>query len=126
MPKVQADEIRGDIVDVLLNASCSSGGDVGFLTAYQILDRLPKATRDLLYNAYGGAGGGTHHNYGAATRVAEVAAEIVGPDLRHLDTGGLLFQVADNLTGPAVPAGRDLCGLFRLPFGHPLRTPSGA
>lgn len=124
MAKVQADEIRDAIVDVLLNASCGRGGDVGFLTAYQILDRLPKATRDLLYNAYGGVGGGTNHNYGAATRVAEVAAEIVGPELRYLDTGGLQFQVADNPTGPTVPAGFELCGLFRLPFGHPLRTAS--
>lgn len=119
--RVPADDIRDDIISVLLNASCGKGGDVGFLTAYQILDRLPPDKRQQLYDAYGGTGSEADHYFSSGTRVAQVASDIEKIEIQYLDTRGLHFQIKGNPNGPDVRASFEVCGLFRIPFGHPLR-----
>lgn len=123
MAQVASSAIINDIIAVLRHASCGKGGDVGYLTAYQIFNRLPAGTKAILEAAYGpSSGGGAGHHFSPATRVAQVASEIDDIDQKYLDTGGLNFVISANPNDPNVPAGFNLCALFRLPFGHPLRN----
>lgn len=111
---------RADIVEaverVLKDASKGKArhGEPWFLTAYQILARLPEEMRTWMIDKYGrpGRGGGQHNS--AALQVARIAARLVGEENKaYLDTGDIFFDV--KLADGHVQAGYELCAIFRLP-----------
>jgi hypothetical protein len=95
-----------------MNASTGTGTERGFLTGYQILNRLSQMLQDQLRAEYGDAGRHGGHHFGPATRVSMVAAGIRGIEKRYLDTRGLQFNVGQS---EDVSATAQLCAIFRLP-----------
>lgn len=80
-----------------------------YMTAYQILEQLPKHVRDPLIkkNGLGGKGAGVHN---AATKVIARAAKAVTDDIVYFSTSHTTFAIqGKNVT----PSGDD-CGLFRI------------
>lgn len=112
MAKVETAELSDAVLAVLANAATGRGSAPGYLTAYQILNRLPEVLRQLLVDAYGESGRSAGQPFGAATRVAQVA-DSLGPRVAkaYLDTGGLQFAVQQD---DEVAAGYPLCALFRI------------
>lgn len=115
--RIESQKLEPEILRVLAQASCGKGTESGFLTAYQILKRLPEALQLELLDAYGPSGKEAGVHFGGASRVAQVADEAQGVEKKYLDTGGLQFDVGE----PAeVQGGYSLCAIFRLrPLGHP-------
>lgn len=116
MASLHDPEIVQAIVAVLQRACVGKGSHPGFLTAYQILRRLPEGIRTALEREYDVAGGkGSGRHYSAATHIARTAARIPDVEQCPLDTGGLQFELHDESTNdPDVEAGYGLCALFRL------------
>lgn len=82
-----------------------------FLTAYQILNRLPRLTRDALVAQHGERSGkGAGRPITPARAVADALGQMDGVQRERLDTGDLAFTVA----GAEVEAGAARCGLYRL------------
>jgi hypothetical protein len=117
---VDSDELRKAIIKVLLKAKRgSNGGEISYMTAYQIFQKLPKKLREELEKIYGkkqGAGAGQH--FTSANRVAKVTATIPRIQVAWLDTRFLHFMQKE---GRDVRAGYGLVELFRLPKEHRLR-----
>jgi hypothetical protein len=111
MARVDANELEGAILDVLRRAATGKGHTPGYLTAYQILTRLPDAVQARLRAEYGNSGKGGGQPFGPASRVAQVAAELTGVVHHYLDTGGLQFDVGQ---ANEVEAGYTLCAIFRV------------
>lgn len=111
MPNMKPSEICQDVETVLRKASKGKGTEPQFLTAYQILDRLPQAIRDRLVNerTLGGRGAGVR--YSAASVVSDAAEDVKGVQIAYVDTKGLLLEVAGQQVNP----GNRLCGMYRLP-----------
>lgn len=107
MPSEIVDEVR----DVLQNANRGKGTQPTFLTAYQILERLPKPIKDRLNQERTGAGKGTGVYYGAASVVSD-AAEVLERrglvEVAYLDCSGIEIKG----TQPVVPS-FGVCGLYR-------------
>ena len=85
----------------------------GYMTAYQILNRMKPEIREVLFTEYGPLfGGNAGHPYGAATYVAQRSQAMVDVETEYLDAGGLHFVFKDT----TVEAGNQhgLCGLFRI------------
>lgn len=105
----------GDVVDevrsVLLAASTGKGDKPQFLTAYQILERLPSPTKDVLIAQRGLPGKGSGSSYSAASLVADAAESIHGVEIAFLDCAGISFTVGRN----EITSGYATCGLYRLP-----------
>mgnify|MGYP000496995576 CR=1 FL=1 len=113
---IERQDIRNEVERVLREASHGKGKEPWFLTAYQILARLPVEMQVWMIETYGqpGKGGGQHNS--AALQVARIASSIVGDDNKaYLDTGNLLFDVP--AAGDPLRAGYELCAIFRLPSG---------
>lgn len=117
---VDRDELRDAITKVLLKAKLGKDRvTVSYMTAYQVLQKLPKKLLEELEHEHGpkmGRHAGQH--FSIATRVAKIAATIPQVQVAWLDTRFLHFQ---QQTGDDVSAGFGLVGLFRLPEDHPLR-----
>jgi hypothetical protein len=115
MAKVETSDIQPDVEDVLRNkvAWYKNLSEKGFVTAYQIFQRLPPVLQQRLEQEYGQKGGsGAGVPFSAATRVAQVAAAIDGIQVQWIDTGGLAFDVGNP---EDVGAGYRICAVFRLP-----------
>jgi len=83
----------------------------GHLTAYQVLERLPPATRSGLIDQYGPPGKDSGRPFTAASAVARALAgmhDLV--DVDYLGTRDLGLSVEDV----EIEAGHPLCGLYRL------------
>ncbi len=82
-----------------------------YLTAYQILDRLPNdiRTRLIQERTIGGRGAGV--SYGAPSVVSD-AAELLKPDIEidYIDNVGMHVDVA----GTPITPGFEVCGIYRL------------
>jgi hypothetical protein len=102
--------IRDEVRDVLARASRGKGDETTFLTAYQILARLPEAIRARLIDERQLGGKGTGVHYAAASVVSDAAEQIQGVEVRYLDTRQLTIHVAGQLVEP----GYQVCGLYRL------------
>jgi len=111
MARVESTEIAADILSALTAASTGRGAEPGFLTGYQILNRLPAGLQLRLRDEYGTSGKDVGSNFSPANRVAQVASELPDVEKRYLDTRGLQFTVPDN---GEVDAGFELCAIFRV------------
>ena len=110
MAKIESGDLEPDVVRVLREAAVGRGNEPGFLTAYQILKRLPEKLQSELQAAYGLSGKEAGVNFGGASRVAQVADEAAIVEKRYLDTRGLQFDAGQ---GTDVEAGFSLCAIFR-------------
>jgi len=98
--------------DVLLEAASGKGPNPHYLTAHQILDRLPTAIRDQIIAERGmpGRGGGP---WGASQVVSDAAQMLERSgdvDIDFLDTRGVTLSVAEQSITP----GNQVCGLYRM------------
>ena len=107
MPRDIADEVRA----VLRSAHVGKGTERRFLTAYQILERLPAPLRDEVIADRGLPGKGGGSNYSAASLIADAAESLHGVETAFLDCGGITFSVGKHEVVPGYP----LCGLYRIP-----------
>ena len=112
MARVESPEIANQIISVLAQASTGKGTEHGFLTAYQILNRMPEDIQQILRQQYGNSGKHGGQPFGAASRISQVADELQEVEKRYLDTGGLQFDVGQP---DDVEAGYNLCAIFRIP-----------
>lgn len=112
--KLMPSDIAADVAEVLKNAARGDGNHPYFLTAYQILDRLPKDIRDRLINerTAGGHGAGTH--YSAPSAVSDAAEMLPGIIVDYIDNRGLKAEIA----GKTIEAGFEVCGIYRLADQH--------
>jgi hypothetical protein len=106
MPSDIVDEVRS----VLLAAKSGKGHRPNFLTAFQILDRLPEATRSRLISERTGGGEGAGVVFAAPSVVSHAARLIPGVVVEYLDCVGLAAQVAGHSVSPSF----EVCGLYRL------------
>lgn len=118
-PRLTPTKILDDVRMVLKAAATGKGTDRVFLSAYQILDRLPPAIRQRLLTERAGAGRGTGKYYGAASVVSDAAEMLLRQGeldaIPYVETEGLQFRV----DGSFESAGNRVCGLYRLKPGTP-------
>ena len=105
MPSDIVEEVRS----VLVNAHRGEWERPNFLTAYQVLERLPPSTRETLIAERTIGGRGTGVSYSAVTVVAQAAA-LAGAIPEWLDCVGISVDVAGRKLTP----GFEVCALFRL------------
>jgi len=90
---------------VLLKALRLKGSKSGFLTAFQILDRLPAPIRDRLIAER------TLDGIDAAPNViASAAAMVPGVIMEFIDARGITVAIGNDAMSP----GNGICGLYRL------------
>lgn len=106
-------DIVGEVRAVLATAHRGKGDHPNYLTAFQILDRLPAVTRERLIRERGAGGAGT--GVFAAPSVVSRAARMAGAEVAYLDSVGLSVQVA----GQAVTPSYEVCAVYRLPAAEP-------
>ncbi|HEY3320082.1 MAG TPA: hypothetical protein VGP72_06435 [Planctomycetota bacterium] len=104
-------DIVNEVQQVLAQSARGKGIEPSFVTAYQILERLPPAIRQRLKDERGRGGAGTGVYYSAPSVVAEAAAKVPGVIIGYLDTGGLKLVIGEE----QVEAGNVLCGIYRVP-----------
>ena len=104
-------DIIDDVRDVLLQAHQEKGSRPHYLTAYQILDRLPENLRSQLIEERTLGGKDTGEHYSAASLVSD-ATELLKPNIEidYIDTEGLSINIAGTLVNP----GYEVCGLYRI------------
>jgi hypothetical protein len=113
VPNLMPSEIKADVMTVLQEAATGRGEVPRFLTAYQILARLPEAIRARLHSERGAAGEGGGHHFSAA-RAVSMAGELLHHEglarIEYWDTGGVTFTIAGQ---PDAPAAFEVCALFQ-------------
>ena len=84
-----------------------------FLTAYQVLNRLPEKVRNELTKNYGlSVGYNAGYRYSAATYVAQTLERMKKDvEITYLDNDELLVELWD---GTQVRPGNSLCALYRI------------
>ena len=115
-------DITGDVQQVLAAARAGKGVRPNFLTAYQILDRLPVTIRDRLIaeRTLGGRGSGV--SYAAPSVVSDAAEMLPGIVIEYMDSVGVAVSVAGQQLMPSNP----VCGLYRLaPDAEPVAAADG-
>ena len=95
---------------VLEDAHQGKGSSPCFLTAYQILDRLPSHLKNDLISERGLGGKGTGVQYSAASLVSDAAEMVDGIEIDYLDTDGLYLTINNK----KVEAGFVVCGIYKL------------
>ncbi|HVJ83346.1 MAG TPA: hypothetical protein VNC50_19935 [Planctomycetia bacterium] len=109
MQKLMPTDIVEEVREVLLSAADAGKYGRAFLTAYQILELLPPATRDRLIaeRGIGGSGGGSFTAPSVVSQAAEMQSEI---EMAALDVRGMTARVASN----AVTPGAGIVAAYRL------------
>ena len=103
------EELTTAVKSVLQDAHRGKGREPHYLTAYQILSRLPTRVRSALVNEYGEPGRGAGRHFTAVSRVAQIAREIAEYD--YLDARGLAFEFDE---GADLSPGHPVIGIYRL------------
>jgi hypothetical protein len=103
-------DITADVANVLSSASRADGDHPNFLTAYQILNRLPEhiRTRLIQERTLGGRGAGV--SYGAPSVVSDAAEMLPNIKVDYIDNRGMQVEVA----GQTITPGFEVCGIYRL------------
>ena len=85
-----------------------------YLTAYQILERLPPRLRDQLLNERGASGQEGRNRFTAVTVVTQAASMLCDAgtcECVYIDSGGIQFEVAGEL----LRAGNTASACYRIP-----------
>src|SRR4051812_38171331 len=110
MTAPQPSDIMGQVRQVLLNAHKSNGTQPNYLTALQILDRLPAdiKTRLIGDETGGKVGAGTVN---AALEIVSEAARMLGDtEVTFMDCAGATITAEGQ---PDTPI-HEVCGLYRI------------
>ena len=110
MEKLKPSDIVDEVTVVLERANQGKGSSPCFLSAYQILDRLPSALKNDLIFERGLGGKGTGVHYSAASLVSDAAEKVEGIEIDYLDTDGLNITINNQ----KVEAGFEVCGIYKL------------
>ena len=110
MPDLMPSDIVDEVRKILLAAHRGKGDRPNFLTAFQILDRLPEATRTRLLDERKGGGAGGGSPFAAPSVVSKAARLIPGVVVEYLDSVGIAVRVAEQTVRPS----NEVCGLYRL------------
>ncbi len=110
MPNLMPSDITAAVADILRSASRADGNHPYFLTAYQILNRLPQdiRTRLIRERTMGGRGAGV--SYGAPSVVSDAAEMLPNIKIDYIDNRGIQVEVA----GHTITPGFEVCGIYRL------------
>jgi hypothetical protein len=103
-------EVIQGIRHVLDLAAKGKGAHPQYITAYQILDRLPKVLRASVIAQHGDSGEGAKSWSSAAKYIANLIKGMGGVERSYLDTRGVEFRIGDEKRR----AGYKVCGLYRL------------
>ena len=105
-------DVVEDVYRVLARAGGAYNGPI-FVTAHQILNRLPRRIRSRLIRERGRAGAGSGHYYASASIVSDAAEMLMRRrrvDIEWLDTRGLHLECG----GETIQAGNASCALYRM------------
>jgi hypothetical protein len=109
--KTPQSEIVNEVRRVLHSAAKGKGLSPNFLTAYQILSRLPMDLQTRLIEGHGRGGKGWGKGKGAANVVMRALRSLKAElEIAFLDTKGLELTVGDHV----VEAGNRVCALYRI------------
>lgn len=103
-------DITAEVKQVLLASAQADGDCSTFLTAYQILDRLPEDLRERIIGERGVGSRGWGKRYSAPSVVSDAAEKLPGIIVKYLDIRGMQIRVSDMI----LIAGSDVCGIYRL------------
>ena len=106
MPSDIVDEVR----QVLSRAIDANRYGRSYLTAYQILDRLPAPIRNRLIAERTAGGRGAGVSYAAPSVVSDAAETLPDIEIMAVESGGITIQVA----GQGIAPGASAVGLYRL------------
>lgn len=106
MPVDILDEVR----DVLLKAHRGKGEEPQFLTSYQILDRLPEATKQRLIEERKAGGKGAGAQHAAPSVVSDAVRRMPDVEVAYIDCRGLLVKVGTETIEPSF----EVCAVYRL------------
>lgn len=110
MPNLMPTDIKNEVETVLRNTAQGNQNQANFLTAYQILDRLPPLIRDRLIRERTIGGGNIGVNYAAPSVVSDAAEMIAGITIDYLDNRNMKIFVAGQELIPSA----EVCGIYRL------------
>ena len=110
MPNLMPSDITAAVSRVLQDAARADGDHPYFLTAYQILDRLPESIRARLIQERTLGGHGTGVPYAAPSVVSDAAEMLPGIIIDYIDNRGITVDVA----GQTITPGFEVCGIYRL------------
>ncbi|MFO0958240.1 MAG: hypothetical protein U0800_12575 [Isosphaeraceae bacterium] len=118
-----ATQLEQEIRRILQDAKDPKGPVYAYLTAHQILNRLPASIRDPLIQKRGGVGLGSGASF-SPTRDIGIAIEAMGDEIERavFDARGAHFDVA----GQSVPAGYPLIAIYRINKDKLGDVPGGA
>lgn len=110
MQNLMPSDIVDEVQHVLVSAHCGKGNSPYYLTAFQILERLPPGIRDRLIaeRTRGGANAGTI--FAAPSVVSKAARLILGVQIEYMDCVGISVLIAGQDINPSY----EVCGLYRL------------
>jgi len=110
MPNLMPSDIVEEVRHVLRSAHRGKGAGPCFLTAFQILERLPVATRDRLVAERTIGGTGSGQTYAAPSVVSDAAEMVPGIVIDYMDSRGIIIPVAGTTVTPSY----EVCGLYRI------------
>lgn len=110
MANLKPSDVLEEVRSVLADASQGKGTAPSFLTAYQILDRLPDSIRSRLIAERSVGGQSAGSSYCAPSVVADAAEMIPEVEIAYMDTMGVTLKVAGHVLTP----GYSVCGIYRL------------
>lgn len=110
MSKLKPDDIISHVEKVLLKANTGKWNRTNFMTVYQILDRLPKSTRQQLIQEHGEPGKGSGKSHSAAGIVSKAARKLSNIVEEWMDSGGITIKVAGRDRQP----GYGVTEIYRL------------
>ena len=110
MPNMMPSDIASEVREVLLGARRGKGNGPNYLTAFQILGRLPLGTRTRLIEERTIGGDGSGNAFAAPSVVSKAARSISGIQIEYIDCVGLSVQVADQQISPSF----EVCAIYRL------------
>jgi hypothetical protein len=110
MPNLKPADIVGEVCQVLLNAHRLKGSRRCYLTALQIFERLPMATRDRLITEGSLGGPSARETHAAPTIVNSAAALVPGVTTDFLDCR----NIAVTIGGATIAPEFEVCSLYRL------------
>lgn len=103
-------DIKAQVREVLESARKGKGDRPNYLTAFQILQRLPETLKSRLIEERGIGGKGSGQSYAAPSVVSDAAELIPDVEIDYIDSGGLAITVADTAVLPSY----EVCGLYRI------------
>jgi len=110
MPNLMPTDVKNEVAEVLRNAAQADGNRPYFLTAYQILARLPKEIQQRLIQERTVGGRGAGVSYAAPSVVADAAAMLPDIEIEYIDNIGMQIEAAGQFLTP----GFEVCGIYRL------------